>query len=530
MRDCCKENKRNTLQQRILEVEEDILSFKRSYNTLSPPNRLPVEILSTIFIMHCARAMEELPSSDPESCSWIRVTHVCHHWRAVAMTCTQLWSNLLFVTPELTQFMLALSKTSPLSLKFRYMHEEWTDTLCKMLVSQSYRLRSVELAGLIDAPVLESLAASTSALEKLIIQPDVNFRDPLDLPSDFHKKSAPLLKHLELLDVVMPNHDMLPLLPSLTHLSLGSPSAQPLPRPAGQALLNALRLLPHLHTLALWNCISQDLAQKFRRSLSPIDFPALRKLEVEDVVHPVCGLLDFIRIPDQTTTKFTFHDSFTNLQDLHRLVTTIATAWSGGRRLVVRTLTARHFVFRYSKYLVLEFNFYLPPPTEHRYNPEDIEFSFACLWDPEDTSVAPVLSSFTESLWDFSAPCAMILRTDPFFSTDQWNYLSSTLPRLGMIVFESTPVDFFLQAFSAESSTSSPTFPALSIIYLASLKPENWDFTQDAGSMHLLANALKHRPPSHRITEMTVKKCSATISSEDLDFVREQVPDLLVKE
>ncbi|KAJ3520054.1 hypothetical protein NMY22_g12917 [Coprinellus aureogranulatus] len=506
MRDRGEVNKRNIIKQRIVEAEEDILSFKRSYNALSPPNMLPVEILSEIFMVHRARATEEFDSQDRRSCSWMRVTHVCYYWRCIATACAELWSNLLFVTPELTQFMLALSKNTPLSLKLRCMSSQVTETLCDILFTQIHRLRSVEVRGILDPPVLAKLTSEIPALEELILQPDVNYRDPQDLPCDFLDKSAPLLKHLRLLDLVMPDYDMLAWFPSLTHLYLGYPSSQNLPRPTGQSLLNALRAT--------------------QSAGSP-----LQKMELQDVVHPVCGLLNSIRIPDETTLDFRFLNSFENLQHLHQFLATVAIAWKGGSRMSVRSLLLQDFTLLSSEYVAFEFTFYRPPQPNHRSKDDEFDFRVSSLREPGHISLAPLLSSFTERLWNYTLPWGMCLYTNPFCSIDQWITLSGALRQLLLIVLHATPadaVDAFLQALGARNRTSCPTFPSFAAIQLSWVEAD--DPTRNMGITHSLAEALKSRPKSHRIRRLVIGNCSTTFSSEKLAFLRTEVPDLIVEE
>ncbi|KAI0045364.1 hypothetical protein FA95DRAFT_1476973, partial [Auriscalpium vulgare] len=87
-------------------------------NALTPIARLPSEILARIFSF-AARA-EPIPggySTSPASkrMGWIKVTHVCHYWREVALAHPALWERVSFsIGPEWTEELLARSKGAPI--------------------------------------------------------------------------------------------------------------------------------------------------------------------------------------------------------------------------------------------------------------------------------------------------------------------------------------------------------------------------------------------------------------------------------
>ncbi|KAH9936681.1 uncharacterized protein B0H18DRAFT_329334 [Fomitopsis serialis] len=72
-----------------------ISDLRARLNTLVPISRLPVEVLSEIFL-HTAAVRLYVPGRDHDlhPYHWLQVTRMCRHWRAVALSCTALWSRL----------------------------------------------------------------------------------------------------------------------------------------------------------------------------------------------------------------------------------------------------------------------------------------------------------------------------------------------------------------------------------------------------------------------------------------------------
>ncbi|KAI0032133.1 hypothetical protein K488DRAFT_39058, partial [Vararia minispora EC-137] len=110
----------------VAALQRVIASFHRCRNSFSPFSRLPVEVIAQIFTIH---AENQPPASDewnwPEGESgvpslshlqlgWIVVTHVCRHWRDVAIAHTSLWTTIPFGLGERwVQEMFNRAKSAP---------------------------------------------------------------------------------------------------------------------------------------------------------------------------------------------------------------------------------------------------------------------------------------------------------------------------------------------------------------------------------------------------------------------------------
>ncbi|KAI0284069.1 hypothetical protein BC826DRAFT_881182, partial [Russula brevipes] len=86
-------------------------------NTLAPVSVLPPEVLARIF--HLV-ALADAESSRPKmgNLRWIGVTHVCRHWRQVALDDSSLWARISGSMAKATWVceMLARARNAPLSI------------------------------------------------------------------------------------------------------------------------------------------------------------------------------------------------------------------------------------------------------------------------------------------------------------------------------------------------------------------------------------------------------------------------------
>ncbi|KAI0277169.1 hypothetical protein BGY98DRAFT_901925, partial [Russula aff. rugulosa BPL654] len=96
-------------------VKQFIRSLLIRRNTLVPISGLPPEILARVFhvLVH-----EEPPFSRRRNLGWIRVTHVCRHWRQVALDDSSLWARIsgTQANTKWISEMLARAKNAPLDV------------------------------------------------------------------------------------------------------------------------------------------------------------------------------------------------------------------------------------------------------------------------------------------------------------------------------------------------------------------------------------------------------------------------------
>ncbi|KDQ65021.1 hypothetical protein JAAARDRAFT_52937 [Jaapia argillacea MUCL 33604] len=165
----------DSLDQEISKHVKALYGLRWHRNGHTPIARLPNEVLVQVF--QICQAHAEVPSwrlRKPGSIHWWRVTHVCRHWRMVAIGTPCLWASPDFSLPKWIPEMLIRSQSAPLMITSVWAGE-----------AKDHRSTSIRLAlqhiGHIHTLVLRQ---SHSQLEELFDT----------LPSD----SAPLLEHLRI--------------------------------------------------------------------------------------------------------------------------------------------------------------------------------------------------------------------------------------------------------------------------------------------------------------------------------------------
>ncbi|KAG1781649.1 hypothetical protein EV702DRAFT_1275793 [Suillus placidus] len=95
-----------------------ILSFRR--NCLAPISGLPNEILTIIFkyFEENERFESEYGYDDEDTPACLTITHVCRHWRNVALECPALWGFISSRSPFWIDVMLERSKETPLVVTY----------------------------------------------------------------------------------------------------------------------------------------------------------------------------------------------------------------------------------------------------------------------------------------------------------------------------------------------------------------------------------------------------------------------------
>lgn len=150
------------IQEEIVRAQEFLMSLARKRdalcqhirthtNLLSAMQRLPLEILSEIFLYHHNVAADN--GKDIMEAAMIP-GQVCHNWRSAALATPKLWSNIVLpITPyipttlvDLTSTFLNRSGDSPLSLQTidAYMEDAEVDHLLHLIVEASCRWQHVD--------------------------------------------------------------------------------------------------------------------------------------------------------------------------------------------------------------------------------------------------------------------------------------------------------------------------------------------------------------------------------------------------
>ncbi|KAH9172165.1 hypothetical protein EDB89DRAFT_1906442 [Lactarius sanguifluus] len=240
----------------IRSLEGSIRALKLRRNTFAPISSLPNEVIATIFSFLRVRVTSFAVKlgKKPDGLTWLRVAHVCHRWREIALNQSLFWSHVDFtaVSSAGAAEILSRAKTVPLHLEARVPVGLWDDArfdlfrkelqdrvphICHLAISAEPSHLHRILRGLImPAPTLEflSLAGENDQRGGAAFVPDTLFDG-----------STPRLSSLELRNCDI--NWTSPLLGSLKHLEI----RKPLTRPHLSVWLDALDQMPQLKTLTL---------------------------------------------------------------------------------------------------------------------------------------------------------------------------------------------------------------------------------------------------------------------------------------
>ena len=254
------ENSRGHLQHGIdaeikaLEESTGIRALRLRRNALSPISTLPLEVFTAIFSLLCPSSPDRNPD---HHLARLRVSHVCHQWRQIALNQPLLWSNVNFATVSLAGAIEILdrAKSVPLYLDARISHS-WDEDRFNTFRTE-FRARVPYICDLrITAEhfhlhrTLEGLVSPAPTLESLVVVSHGGFYNGelgFILPDTLFNGSTPRLSCLKLF--LCEINWTSPLLKGLRHLEIQLTSSRA--KPTLEAWLDALDELPHLKLLAL---------------------------------------------------------------------------------------------------------------------------------------------------------------------------------------------------------------------------------------------------------------------------------------
>jgi hypothetical protein len=282
----------------IKSLEGPLRALRYPQNELVPISSLPTELIDAIF------SLLRVPGTSSPSTlggkldhlAWLRVAHVCHNWREVALNQPLFWSHVDFTTVSSAGAaeILARAKTAPLHLEAKVPIAHWDDSrfseFRKELQAHVSHIRHLDLSaeptqfvrtvkGLTSpAPTLEYLSLALQDYEDTtyILGP---------MPDTLFDGFAPRLSSLELRNCGIKWTS--PLLRGLEHLNINSSHY----RPSLPIWLDALDEMPQLKTLALFwaSPTAPDNIPHPSNIERYVTLPSLTLFEISSTVSD-CGL------------------------------------------------------------------------------------------------------------------------------------------------------------------------------------------------------------------------------------------------
>ena len=312
------------------------LRFRR--NALAPISSLPPEVFATIFALLRVRVVSVSVAytlggnpDRPDPLASLRVAHVCHQWREIALNHPLLWSHVDFTTftSAGAAEILARAEQAPLHLQARLFTGHWNDDrisafqnevqdrvslICRLGIGADFFHLHRILQGLVSsAPTLEFL--SLFSLER-----DRNrIGERVAIPDTLFNGSTPRLSWLELWNCSISWKS--PLLAGLKHLEIRSPFE----RPSLSVWLDALEEMPQLKTLILHfaSPITPDtsLQSDIERTVT---LPSLTLFEISSPARD-CGLaLTHLVLPALTSLCLILNSRHVNGDDVQDVLPLIA--------------------------------------------------------------------------------------------------------------------------------------------------------------------------------------------------------------
>jgi hypothetical protein len=270
-------------------------------NTLAPVSVLPPEVLARIF--HLAALAE---SSQPEmgSLRWISVTHVCRHWRQVALDDSSLWARISGSTANTTWISETLARARNAPLTIDLFETQDAETL-SMFTAHFAHTHEFRLRGLVtphcDDNIREICSQEAPALEHFELGADIDspitfFRAP------FFNGMAPKLRTFTLSQIhvpwsFIPRGQLTQL--KITLFEAGEPIADGPSFGDSESLVDLLVNCPVLEILVLESCLPQSITRPSH--VREIHLPHLSHLSLLGSSSRVANLLEILKLPPSTT-------------------------------------------------------------------------------------------------------------------------------------------------------------------------------------------------------------------------------------
>ena len=287
------------VEEHVLQHPHELARYREYQNSLLLVNNLPTETLSEILLATAYKAKRGTWTQGP--LDWLGVTQVCRHWRAVALGCPLLWSELDFrCDPAFTDLMISRAGTAPLAILLGLSRRNPNlDTL--FLYYQRFSVINIQYTAFQSEPfsAMHKIQPSAS-LQRLIIGGSYKDESKL-LPTLAQTLSAcPNLTHLDI--SCCPFYwNELPAPPSLQYLRLHNPSRRTPTTLSWMGLRTALASMTALHVLDFeYILVPKDPQYPIQDSVS---LPHLKELcLVDSDMSTVTNFLSNIQLPKTTKT------------------------------------------------------------------------------------------------------------------------------------------------------------------------------------------------------------------------------------
>ncbi|KAF8202150.1 hypothetical protein BJ912DRAFT_430414 [Pholiota molesta] len=322
------EETRQLIDEAIERCQNTILALRSQRNDVASTSCLPPEILTRIFWFAQSEDQsdqgeedegdeeDEKPSDGPSFLKWIRLTHVCRHWRNVAINSPTLWVNPPLGNLPWAEEMLKRSKEASLVIKADISPGVPVTPGLKLALKHGSRvkdlsIRNVNLEQWND--LQEELPKSTPRLEFLSLRAappaqewddsdaDDEEWDPIPISKTFLCKTE-RLRYLELTNCEIDWDFPSSLLSSLTHLKLHL--LPEISRLTSKHFVDALRGMPNLEHLEL------DEALPLAIGSDSVHLASLRYLSIHSINTEAEHFFRCVTFPPEASISVDCYSTF----------------------------------------------------------------------------------------------------------------------------------------------------------------------------------------------------------------------------
>ncbi|KAF8892278.1 hypothetical protein BD779DRAFT_104674 [Infundibulicybe gibba] len=277
------------------QIDQEILTLKTRRNTIASINQLPLELLSKIFASCVIRNTK----------SWVRnVTHICHHWRAVALDSPQLWSVINIdgnCATTWAEIMFRRSKMANLSITITRPSPQ-VATIVGLVLGHPERIEALHIAGGNITQIKQVFPFLTSPAPLLstfsLNLPEYN--SPLPILDHIFNGETPRLRQLELTGCYYPDWDS-PMLCNLTSLKM---NVKPTTRPTTKQFATMLKNSCCVRHLELFNCLPAETDVATLPALGEVIFlQNLAELRINSSASACANILNQVSFRPSATIR-----------------------------------------------------------------------------------------------------------------------------------------------------------------------------------------------------------------------------------
>ncbi|KAI0782810.1 hypothetical protein C8Q75DRAFT_786213 [Abortiporus biennis] len=291
------ENARKQLEDGIEQHRQTIISMQYRLNELTLVARLPPELLSEIFQCYVTTTLVDWRPYQPYR--WIRLTHVCHHWRNVALRSPRLWADIA-MTSNLEWMKELISRSCQVPLNLTMARSELGSGVFRRVVQELPRARQLMIR--LEPYTYHSLndvelPQNFPLLRSVVVQNPAYSYGDMKFPLVISKGSFPVIEQLDITGYIL--DWSLPIFaPTLTRLVL---SPDVLNLPSANEALDAISKMPLLQHLELASVVKPMVDTGIPSSTHNITLPNLSYLCLSGQALACVFILKQLEFPAETT-------------------------------------------------------------------------------------------------------------------------------------------------------------------------------------------------------------------------------------